>query len=232
MPRRSETRPGLFSGEADGFSGRSTTGIDSEVFQQRLNRQRRLFRQINHGYRPHFDRLVNSGLHAELTAEGLLVPHQEADVAAHAPALSYKIIEPAPTPFLSYPYEWCFGQLKAAALLTLELQRRAFDRGMTLKDASAFNVQFLGGRPVFIDTLSFEIYREGEPWVAFRQFCEHFLGPLAMLSRVHFRLGELLRPNIDGVPLDLASKVLPSRAWFRPSLLIHVHLHAQAKRSY
>ena len=192
----------------------------------------RLFRQVNRIYRPHYERLVTSGLYDGLAADGLIAAHDEVDVPAHAPESSYKIIEPVPVPFLSYPYEWCFGQLKAAAMLTLDVQRRALDRGMTLKDASAFNVQFLGGRPVFIDTLSFETLRDGEPWVAYRQFCEHFLAPLALMAGVDVRLGRLWRANLDGVPLGLASKALPPRSWLRPSLLIHVHLHALAKRSH
>src|SRR5206468_9293468 len=144
-----------------------------------FRRSGRLLRQINRIYQPHYDRLLNSGLYEGLAADGLLAAHDEVDVPAHAAESSYKIIEPVPVPFLSYPYEWCFGQLKAAALLTLDIQRRAIARGMTLKDASAFNVQFRGAVPVFIDTLSFEPYIEGRPWVAYRQLCRHFLAPLA-----------------------------------------------------
>ncbi len=77
---------------------------------------------------------------------------------------------------------------------------------MSLKDASGFNVQFRGWRPVFIDTLSFETYREGSPWVAYRQFCQHFLAPLALMSRVDPGLNQLLRTNLDGVPLALAAR--------------------------
>ena len=74
------------------------------------------------------------------------------------------MLRPEPVHFISYPYEWSFGQLRDAALLTLELQERALGRGLTLRDASAYNVQFEGGRPVFIDTLSFEPRKEGAPW--------------------------------------------------------------------
>ena len=80
---------------------------------------------------------------------------------------------------------------------------------MSLKDASAYNIQFVRGKPTLIDTLSFEIYKEGEPWVAYRQFCQHFLAPLALMAYRDMRLGQLLRVYIDGVPLDLASKLLP-----------------------
>jgi hypothetical protein len=93
-------------------------------------------------------------------------------------------------------------------------------------------VQFIGCKPIFIDTLSFERYREGEPWVAYRQFCQHFLAPLALMSHTDVRLNQLLRVHIDGVPLDLASALLPFRTRLKPSLLAHVHLHARFQRRY
>ena len=75
----------------------------------------------------------------------------------------YKIIKPEPIPFISYPYEWCFSQLQDAALTTIRILKRALEFGMSLKDASAYNIQFLRGKPILIDTLSFEKYREGAP---------------------------------------------------------------------
>jgi hypothetical protein len=134
--------------------------------------------------------------------------------------------------FISYPYEWCFGQLRDAALLTLDLQERALARGFTLRDASAYNVQFVAGRPLFIDTLSFEPREAGAPWAGYRQFCEHFLVPLALMSRVDVRLSALLRAHLEGIPLDLGSRMLPRGTWLRPGLLFHVHLHALAQRRY
>src|SRR4029453_17201459 len=94
-----------------------------------------------------------------------------------------------PLCFVSYPYEWCFGQLRDAALCLLEVQRRALMHGMVLKDASAYNVQFHRGRPIWIDPLSFARYRPGEPWIAYRQFCEHFLAPLLLMARLHVDAG-------------------------------------------
>ncbi|HLK17002.1 MAG TPA: hypothetical protein VKT78_19510 [Fimbriimonadaceae bacterium] len=140
------------------------------------------------------------------------------------------VIRPEPIPFVSYPYEWSFSQLKDAALLTIAIQKRAIARGMSLKDASAYNIQFLRGRPIFIDTLSFERYREGEPWVAYGQFCRHFLAPLALMARVDARLGGLLKLHLDGVPLDLAARLLPSATRLQPGLLAHIHVHARAQR--
>ena len=103
---------------------------------------------------------------------------------------------------------------------------------MTLRDASAYNVQFEGGRPVFIDTLSFEPRKDGAPWSAYRQFCEHFLVPLALMSRVDTDLVALLRTHIDGIPLELGNTLLGARAWRSLGLLFHVRLHAMAQRRY
>jgi len=188
-----------------------------------------IYRQINQRYREHFDRLIGSGLYAALVQEHLLIPHQEADPALARASEAYKIIKPARVPFISYPYEWSFSQFQDAALTTLRIQKAAFEKGMVLKDASAFNIQFHEGRPVLIDTLSFETYREGSPWVAYRQYCEHFLGPLALMAYRDVRLSQLLRRNIDGIPLDLTSSLLPARTRLKGALLIHLHLHAKSQ---
>jgi ribosomal protein L11 methylase PrmA len=191
-----------------------------------------LYRQVNRSYREDYDLLMGSGLYRRLVDDGWLVGHEEVEAPGSDPGLAYKVLRPDPLPFISYPYEWCFGQYKAAALLTLQIQRRAIEHGMTLKDCTAYNVQFASGREVFIDTLSFEAYHEGAPWVAYRQFCQHFLAPLALMSLTDVRLNQLARTNIDGVPLDLASRLLPWRSRLRPSLAIHVHLHAKLQSAY
>ncbi|MDP9482851.1 MAG: SAM-dependent methyltransferase, partial [Chloroflexota bacterium] len=122
--------------------------------------------------------------------------------------------------------------LRDAALLTLDAQALAFEGGFTLRDATAYNVQFRAGRPVLIDTLSFERAKPGRPWAAYRQFCEHFLAPLALMARRDVRCGLMLREFIDGIPLDLAATLLPGRTRLNPGLLSHVHLHARAQRRY
>ena len=167
-----------------------------------------LRRQVNQAYREHYDELMASGLYQELVEERLLIKHEEIEAEGLEPSLAYKVIRPEKIEFVSYPYEWSFSQFQDAALVALEVQRRALLRGMTLKDCSVYNIQFHQGRPIFIDTLSFEIYREGEPWIGYRQFCEHFLAPLALQSLTDYRLAQLCRTNIDGVPLDLAAPAL------------------------
>jgi ribosomal protein L11 methylase PrmA len=197
-----------------------------------FTRDGRLFRQVNQRYAKDYEHLLESGLYDDLVGDGLLVAHAESEEFAAAPEIAFKVIEPETIPFVSYPYEWCFSQLKAAALVTLATQRKAIDHGMSLKDASAYNVQFHLGRPILVDTLSFERLREGEPWIAYRQFCQHFLAPLALMSNVNIELGKLMRTHIDGVPLELASQLLPSRTRLKLSLLVHIHWHASAQRRF
>ena len=100
---------------------------------------------------------------------------------------------------------------------------------MVLRDASAYNVQFDRGRPILIDALSFERWRRGEPWVAYRQFCEHFLAPLALMAQRDVRCGLMLRDFVDGIPLGLAARLLPTSSRFRLGLGTHIHLHARAQ---
>lgn len=188
-----------------------------------------LFRQVNEPYRPHWQALRETGLANELQDKGFLIRHREVDFdpAEHRDAIA--ILEPERVPFISYPYEWCFSEMKDAALCTLAIQKRALAKGMILKDASAYNIQFLNGKPILIDSLSFEVYEEGQPWRAYRQFCRHFLAPLALMARVFPEMGTLMRPFLDGIPLPLASRALPFRTKFNPGLAIHLFMHAKAE---
>lgn len=194
------------------------------------------YRQINHAGRADYDFLMNSGLYETLVAAGLLLGHEEIEpgeiVDRPDKDLLYKVIRPKQLGFISYPWEWSFSQLQDAALVTLQIQKIAMRHGMTLKDSSAFNLQFIASKPVLIDTLSFEVLQPGRPWVAYRQFCQHFLAPLALMSRVDVRLSQLFKNNLDGIPLDLTSRLLPLRTWFSFSMLVHIHLHARSQAHF
>ena len=191
-----------------------------------------LYRQVNRAYEGDYTRLMESGLYERLVKAGFLIPHVEASQVAPANDAAFKIIQPERVPFISYPYEWSFGQLKSAALATLTIQKRALKVDMSLKDASAYNMQFVRGKAMLIDTLSFEIYQEGQPWVAYKQFCQHFLAPLALMALKDVRLSQLLRVYIDGAPLDLASELLPTKTRLNFGLLTHIHVHAGAQKKY
>lgn len=189
-----------------------------------------VYRQVNDSFRDDYELLKSSGLYTELVEANLLVEYRE---TRQVPSKGgYKIIKPTAIPIVSYPYEWSFGMLKDAALTTLAIQKKAVEHGMTLKDASTYNIQFVGASPVMVDTLSFEQYKEGEPWVAYKQFCQHFLAPLALTSYVSVELQKLLRLYLDGVPLPLASKLLPKKSWLSPALLMHIHMHAKSQDAY
>ena len=196
-----------------------------------------LSRYVSMSYKDNYDALMTSGLYKNLTEANLLVSHFEKAVDGGSThngvyGAAYKIIQPEFISFISYPYEWSFSQLKDAALLTLEIQERALKFGLSLKDASAYNVQFQNGRPIFIDTLSFEKYEDNHPWVAYRQFCQHFLAPLALMAFKDIRLGQFLRIFIDGIPLDLTSSLLSPLTYLKPGLLSHIHLHSRSQKAF
>ncbi|MFC1830316.1 SAM-dependent methyltransferase, partial [Thermodesulfobacteriota bacterium] len=191
-----------------------------------------IYRQVNFSYKENFDHLIHTNLYDALVNAELLIPHQETHLKGPFSERAYKIIRPEKIPFVSYPYEWCFSQLKDAALATLSIQQKSLEFGMSLKDASVYNIQFIKGKSVLIDTLSFEKYDPGHPWTAYRQFCQHFLAPLALANHTDVRLNQLFRIYIDGIPLDLAAKLLPLKTRFRFSLFTHIHLHAKYQRRF
>ncbi len=197
------------------------------VFVQENN----IFRVVNNSYRDNYDSLM-SKLYPTLRQAELLIPHKEIDFDATKNTNQYKLLQAEKIPFISYPYEWSFSQYQDAALNTLAIQRKALEQGMTLKDASAYNIQFHKGKPIFIDTLSFEKYEEGSPWMAYGQFCRHFLAPLALMSYHDPRMGAMMRDYIDGIPLDLASILLPFKSRFRVPLFLHIHLHASSQKRH
>ncbi len=186
------------------------------------------FRIVQPAYAADYRHLEDSGLAAALQSSGLLVAHEEVRSSDFPGA--FKILKPLQLPFVSYPYEWCFSQLKAAALATLEIQKAAIAHGMSLKDASAFNIQFVDGKATLIDTLSFEKLQE-RPWSAYGQFCRHFLAPLALMALCDARLGRLTAEHLDGIPLDLAASILGWRGRLKPWLLLHIFGHARSEKS-
>ncbi|MBS1370612.1 MAG: class I SAM-dependent methyltransferase [Lentisphaeria bacterium] len=188
-----------------------------------------ILRSVNPVYRENYGLFLRSGLKDALVSAGLLIPFGEVPEAV-APG-AFATLRAERVEFISYPYEWSFTQLKDAALLTLEIQRIALEHGMMLKDASACNVQFRRGRPVFIDLLSFESAGD-RPWNAYGQFCSHFLAPLALAAKRDIGFNALMAHWLDGIPLELASKLLPWSTRFSPGLLFHIHLHAKMQRRH
>ncbi len=207
-----------------GLSNTSFRDPDGYVFES----EGILYRHVSFRYRSHYDHLMQSGLYHRLVDEKLMVAHREETAIASPDA--YRVLRAERIPFISYPFEWSFSQLKDAALLTLRIQEIALEHAMTLKDASSYNVQFRQGRPIFIDTLSFTKRESETPWNAYRQFCQHFLGPLAILSYCDIRFNQMMRVYLDGIPIDLAAKLLPKKTFFRFGLLLHIHLNSASQK--
>ena len=187
-----------------------------------------IFRSINKIYRNDYNFLLSSGLYDQLVRQNLLVDHREVKLTRVQPFTPhvYKLIKPRILPFISYPYEWCYSQVLEAAKLTLLIEKISLKHHLTLKDASAYNVQFIGTKPVFIDTLSFQRLKENTPWVAYRQFCQHFLAPLALMKYRDLRLGKLSQIFLDGIDLDLTIKLLPVKCYLNFHLFFHLFLHS------
>ena len=191
-----------------------------------------IYRQVNISYKNDYLYFKNSGLYKRLVAEKLLIPFKEVSDFKNADSEAFAILKTKNIPFISYPYEWCFEQMKDAALCTLRIQKFCLDYNISLKDASAYNIQFLKGRPIMIDILSFERYKEGLPWIAYLQFCQHFLGPLLLMGKEDSRLVLLLERYLEGIPLDLTSRLLPKSTYFNLSILAHIHLHSRNQKKY
>jgi hypothetical protein len=197
-----------------------------------FNLEGKFYRAIHNSYKENLDLLESSGLYKKLLSKEKILSYTHEELSKFNLDNSYySVILPDQLKHISYPYEWCFSQLKDAALLTLEIQETSLKYGMSLKDSSAFNIQFHKGMPVMIDTLSFERYEEGKPWIAYQQFCQHFLAPLLLSSSVDIRSLKLMQIFMDGIPLDYVVKQLPFLKLIKPMVFIHIYLHSKAQNN-
>lgn len=171
------------------------------------------------------DRLVEKGLLIESRQSSL----EEAGLDESSDACL--IVEHPRLPFVSYPYEWSFRLMQTAALHHLDLQIEALELGAALSDATAYNIQFNGARPVFIDLLSLRPYREGEYWAGYRQFCEQFLNPLLLRAYSGIAHNAWYRGSPEGIPATELSRVLPLRRRMSPKTFAHVVLHGRLQDS-
>ncbi|NML21129.1 class I SAM-dependent methyltransferase [Pseudoflavitalea sp. G-6-1-2] len=181
-------------------------------------------RQVNQRYAATYEHLMSSGLYTALTAAHRLVPHSELNENLTNTPNWYKTLLPDPIHFITYAYEWSGAQLRDAGILTLRIMRTAMEHGMILKDATPYNVQFQNGRPVFIDTLSFEMYDESKPWIAYRQFCETFLFPLLLERYTKVSSHHWLRMHPDGISAADTANLLPFKSKLNAGVWLHVFL--------
>ena len=185
------------------------------------------YRQVNRSYASHYDKLMKSGLYDRLTRDGLLIPHSELAASPANFPNHHLTLLPQQLAHLSFPSEWCPEQLKDAALLTLRIQHLAMDHGMTLKDATPFNIQFNPDKPIFIDTLSFETYDPAKPWIAYRQFCECFLFPLYLHRYTQTGTHRFAAAWPDGIPVKTAARLLPLKSRWNAGAWLHIFLQNQ-----
>jgi len=211
---------------------------DDGSFRDRANRVyddgRQIFRGINDEALDNWIAIHEEAFFLKLLAERKIVPTElfegELDTGLDADWRGYLIHERIP--FITYPYEWSFGMLKDAALLHLDILEQAIPCGWTLKDATAYNVQFLGSEPIFIDVPSFEPYRKGDPWRGYRQFCMMFLYPLMLNAYRGIDYLPLLRGSLDGIAPQAANQMLSGTARFRKGVFGHVYLHSKLQERY
>lgn len=192
----------------------------------------RIFRTVTERAANDYEHVRDAGLLKQLAAEGLLTAAEEVDqaVLGELGRGARYVIEHPRIPFVSYPYEWSFSALKAAARLHLDLHLRLIEHDVTLSDASAYNIQFSGARPTFIDTLSLRPYREGEYWLGHRQFCEQFLNPLLLRAHLGLPHNAWYRGSLEGISSIELARVLPMRSKLSWRIASQVLLPARFQR--
>lgn len=190
----------------------------------------RVFRGIYHHSQEDWNYFSTSSLFRELQQEHLLIPTHAVDIDARFPPEIVEacatVVEHERVPFVSYPYEWPFGMLKDAALLQLDILERCLRHDFILKDSSAFNVQFIGPEPIFIDVLSVARLEPGEPWIGYNQFCKMFLYPLMLQAYKQVPFQTWLRSELEGFDPLTFSRLMSGRDLLRPGVFMHVYLQA------
>lgn len=187
------------------------------------------FRYIFYEYKAEYDHLIESGLYHELTKKELLIEHQEIEIDVDDHEV-YKHLLPTQIPFQSYPFEWSYSQWRKVILTYLKINHIALKYGMILKDATPYNFYLTEGKAVMFDTSSFMFFSENDSWIAYRQFCEEFLSPIALMYYNGAEWSKLTMANLRGMPLCFVSKQLPIKSWFNLTSLLHIHLHSKYSR--
>ncbi len=179
-----------------------------------------------------FEFVRSTGLINSLVANGSLVAESGVDkeILGELGTDASLVLEHPKLPFISYPYEWSFSALKSAALLHLDILRAALKKNVTLTDASAYNVQFLGPKPIFIDSLSFRRYEDGEYWAGHRQFCEQFINPLLLQAIAGISHNAWYRGSLDGITAEELNSVLPWRSRLSWNVFTNVYMHARLQK--
>lgn len=199
--------------------------------------QQRIFRGLSAAALESYRQLQEKPFYKKLAESGKVIGTRELEAEDNPLTDELKaqwagFLEHDPVPVISYPYEWTFSMLKAAASLQLHLVERAVSNGFSLKDATPYNIQFVNRKPVFIDIPSFEPLQEGEPWAGYRQFCEMFLFPLFLQAYKGCNFQPFMRSGINGVDVQAAASMFGFRDRFRKGVMSHVWLQSKLDRRY
>jgi SAM-dependent methyltransferase len=179
---------------------------------------------------------MQSGLYAELLTKGLIIAHEKLNQAerANLEEISssntdeiYCLLKPAQIEFQSYPFEWSYTQWRNAIVAYISINQIALKYGMILKDATPYNFYLEGGKAILLDTSSFAFFKEGAPWIAYRQFCAEFLSPITLMHYNGQKWSRITKTHLRGLPLNFVSKQLPLKSWFNSTALLHIHIHSK-----
>ncbi len=195
-----------------------------------FSREGRLFRAIDDECHDALSELKKCGLLERLCGERQLVPTTwvedetlRAQLAQEHPGASH-FLEHELLQQITFPYEWSVSMLADAALLTLDLQVALLAEGLSLKDATAYNIQFSEGRPIFIDLGSIQRPRRLDLWFALGQFQRHFLFPLLLTRFRGWDLRSYFLANLDGLGPQQVAAAFPGVARWSPKVLLDLTL--------
>lgn len=193
----------------------------------------RVFRTVMPSAAADFDYVESTGIIDGLIDKGMLIPQarRSPELLGQAASGATYLLEHPKLDFISYPYEWPFPALKAAALLQLDLYLQALQHDVTLSDATAYNIQFNGARPIFIDRLSFRRYVDGQFWLGHRQFCEQFLNPLLLRSIFAIPHNAWYRGCPEGIGAAELSSLLPLRRKLSWRVLTNVVMQGSLQKT-
>lgn len=220
---------------------KNTMEADPGSFRDRSNRifvtGQSVYRALDVKAKALWDAVITTKFYHKYAASGQIVATKEVPLnmlGAHQNegGMWIALLEHERIPVISYPYEWSFGMLKDAALLHLDIMLDALEEGFVLKDATPFNIQFVGTRATLIDVISFEKLGDDNIWVAHRQFCEMFLYPLMLQAYLKLPFHSWLRGSLDGIPATDMAKLFSWWDYFRPGVMMQVILQSKLQESF
>ncbi|WP_295234433.1 hypothetical protein [Sediminibacterium sp.] len=188
------------------------------------------FRAIKNSYKLHYEHLINSGLHQNLTSLNYLISHSYEKFDQELIPDTFIYCKPDQLNFISFPAEWCFSQFQDSAITTLEITKKSLEYGMILKDASFLNIQLHEGKTILIDTSSFVLFNEGEYWKGYKQFVEHYFIPLIISNNTSSEFFKILLNFHDGIPIWKSLSFFKFLDYFNLHVFIHIYLFSKSSK--